>query len=91
MVFNMFTENIPKLDLHGESSDIARVLIKNFIYENHLLKIPKVIIVHGKGDGILKKETHNSLKNNKYVSKYYINMFNTGSTIAELYDNIDRK
>ena len=87
----MFDENIPKLDLHGESSDIAKVLIKNFIYENSLLKIPKVIIVHGKGTGILKKETHNALKNNKLVSKYYVNMFNDGSTVVELYNIIDRK
>ena len=87
---DMLNNNIPILDLHGESRDIARVLIKNFIRDNYKLRIPKVMIVHGIGTGILKKETHDFLKKSKLVSKYYIDMFNVGTTIVELHYNIDK-
>ena len=34
---------IPTLDLHGESSDIARVLIQSFIKENMKLRLRKLL------------------------------------------------
>lgn len=86
----MLNNNIPVLDLHGESRDIARVLIKNFIRDNHKLRAQKVMIVHGIGTGIIRKETHDFLKKSKLVSKYYTDMFNAGATIVELHYNIDK-
>lgn len=76
--------NLPTLDLHGEYSDIARVLIETFINENIKLKKYNIAIIHGKGTGILKKTTHEVLKNNKNVLEYKIYYFNDGMTIAKL-------
>ena len=79
----MFT-NIPSLDLHGETSDTARILIEEFITDNLKLGNYKVLIIHGIGKGIIKKETHSVLRKDKRVEKFYIDFFNVGTTIVEL-------
>ena len=81
----LIRSNIPKLDLHGTSRDIARVLVNDFIYDNYKQKIRQVIIIHGIGTGILKNEVKQILKNNKYVANYKINNFNVGETIVEIH------
>ena len=75
---------IPTLDLHGEFSDIARVLINSFINENVKLKNEYIAIIHGKGTGIIKKTTHEILNHNKNVSEYKLYWFNDGMTIVKL-------
>ena len=77
-------KNLPTLDLHGETKDIAKVLINEFIEDNYKMKNTKVIIIHGVGTKTLLKETQNTLKNNKYVLEYKIDNFNTGQTIVTL-------
>ena len=79
----MFT-SIPKLDLHGEYREIARILINEFVEDNYKIGNKKIAIIHGIGKGIIKKEVLNTLKKNKKVGKYYINFFNVGETIVEL-------
>ena len=81
---NKFVDNVPKLDLHGESSDTARVMINDFINDNIKLKNEIIVIVHGIGTGILKNTTHNILKMNKNVLEYQIDFYNNGSTIVRL-------
>ena len=44
---DVFIDSLPTLDLHGETRDSARVLIKEFIYDNYVLKNEKVVIIHG--------------------------------------------
>ena len=83
-VNNIFTKNLPSLDLHGETRDTARVLINDFIKENIKLKKDKIVIIHGIGTGILRKETQNILKNNKNVIEYGLDFMNEGSTIVRL-------
>lgn len=83
-VNNIFTKNLPSLDLHGETRDTARVLINDFINENIKLKNDKFVIIHGIGTGILKKETQKILKNNKKVIEYGIDFMNEGSTIVRI-------
>lgn len=80
----MITNNTPILDLHGESVDIAKVLINDFIRDNYKMKIKQVIIVHGIGTKKLLKATQESLKKNKYVENYKINNFNIGETIVNI-------
>lgn len=75
---------LPTLDLHGESSDISRVFINDFIKENIILKNKYIVIIHGKGAGILKRTTHEVLKHNKNVLDYKIWIFNDGETVAKL-------
>ena len=83
-VNNIFTKNLPSLDLHGETRDTARVLINDFIKENIKLINDKFVIIHGIGTGVLKKETQNILRNNKKVIEFGIDFMNEGSTIVRI-------
>ena len=82
----MFYNNIPSIDLHGETRDSARVLVMEFINDNIKLKNEKVLIIHGIGSGTLKNEVHKNL--NKKVKSYKLDNFNSGCTVVEL--NIDK-
>ena len=84
----MFYNNIPSIDLHGETRDSARVLVMEFINDNIKLKNEKVLINHGIGSGALKNEVHKNLKINKKVKSYKLDNFNSGCTVVEL--NIDK-
>ena len=81
----MIRSNVPTLDLHGETKEIARVLVNEFVNDNYKLKKDMIVIIHGIGAGISKQEVHSTLKSNKYVGKYYLDNFNIGCTIVELY------
>lgn len=81
---DVFINNIPTLDLHGEIRDSARVLVKEFIEDNYKLKNNKILIVHGIGKGIIKDEVYKILKTNKFVEDYHVNMFNLGCTVVHL-------
>ena len=80
-----FTCNLPHLDIHGETSATCVAPINSFIKDNLHLRKKKFVIVHGKGKGILKKATHDLLKKNKNIKKYYIDGMNDGQTIVETY------
>lgn len=79
-----FTIRFPRLDIHGETTKTCIAVINSFIKDNLKLKEKNIIIIHGKGTGALRKATHNCLKTNKKVLKYYINGLNDGETIIEL-------
>lgn len=76
--------NCPSLDLHGESSDYARIAINDFVFDNYKMKYETIVIIHGIGSGILKKTTQETLRYNKYVESYKIDNFNDGQTIVKL-------
>lgn len=79
-----FTYILPKLDIHGETESTCVFIINSFINDNIKLKNRKIVIIHGKGRGILKRKTHELLKHNKNVIKYYIDGMNEGQTIVEI-------
>ena len=58
---DVFINNLPTLDLHGETRDSSRVLVKEFIEDNYVLRNKKVLIIHGVGKGIVKDETYKVL------------------------------
>lgn len=74
----------PKLDVHGETRDTIYTVLKEFVMDNIKLKNKVIIIVHGKGTGILKKEIHYYLKKMKEVKNYHLDVWNQGVTIIEL-------
>lgn len=74
----------PKLDIHGETRDTVYTVVKSFINDNIKLKNSVIIIVHGKGAGILKQEVHYYLKKMKEVKHYHLDYWNEGITIVEL-------
>ena len=80
-----FTYRLPHLDIHGETSATCVAPINEFINDNIKLKNDKIVIVHGKGSGTLRKTTHDILKKHKNVAKYYIDGMNDGQTIIELF------
>ena len=79
---DIFINSLPTLDLHGETRDSSRVLVKEFIYDNYSLKNNKVVIIHGVGKGIVKDEVYKCLKTNKYVENFHLNHFNQGCTLV---------
>ena len=81
---NPFLYNIDSLDVHGYDRYGAVAMIKNFIDNECKIESKKIVIVHGKGDGILRKAAHNYLKNDKRVLEYKLDIFNDGQTIVIL-------
>ena len=76
--------NLPNIDLHGIDRDYAKILVRDFINDQVLLKEDRIIIIHGIGKGIVKKAVHEELKNNKFVKDYKLDNFNSGCTIVDL-------
>lgn len=79
-----FTFRFPRIDIHGETTLTCVAVIQAFIRENVKLKNRSVIIIHGKGTGALRKATHELLRTNKDVLRFYIDGLNDGQTIVEL-------
>ena len=79
-----FYNNLPTIDLHGETKDISKILVKDFIYDNYKLKNEYIVLIHGMGKGIVKKGIYEELKINKYVKEYKQDNFNPGVTIVKL-------
>ncbi len=84
MSYNPFLSILPTIDLHGYNRDMVKYVVTDFINDNIKLGNKKIVIVHGKGEGIVKEELHFILKNDKRVKRYYLDMFNIGETIIEL-------
>lgn len=84
IIVDPFTFHFPHLDIHGETSATCIAVINSFIRQNIILKKKTIVIIHGKGSGVLRKATHEHLKRHKNVSKYYIDGMNDGQTIVEL-------
>ena len=80
----VFINNLPSIDLHGYTRDFAIIAIKEFINDNVQMKNEFIVIVHGKGTGILKETCLNVLKKNKYVKDYKIWYLNDGCTVVQL-------
>ena len=80
----IFTENLPKLDLHGLDRETARVLVNDFIRDNQKMKNEIIIIIHGIGTGIIRKTVSETLRKNKNVIEFKTLYNNLGSTIAKI-------
>lgn len=80
----IFTNSLPKLDLHGYDRDTAVVLLNSFINDNKAQGINLFVVIHGVGAGILRKATHQYLSRNREVIGYKLDNFNVGCTIVEI-------
>lgn len=80
----IFTENLPKLDLHGLDRETARVLVNDFIRDNQKMKNEIIIIIHGIGTGIIRKTVSETLRKNKNVIEFKTLYNNLGSTIVKI-------
>ena len=79
-----FLYNLPHLDLHGYDRTGAEAMVKMFIDENLRIDNKKIVIVHGRGSGILKTSVHDYLKKDKRVLDFKTNNYNDGETIVNL-------
>lgn len=82
--YNPFFNILPSIDLHGFNRDMVKAVLYEFIDDNYKLGNKKIIVIHGKGTGVIKNEVHRLLNINKKVNTYYLDAFNIGETIIEL-------
>lgn len=80
----IFPDIYPSIDLHGLDRMYAKLKVNEFINDNLKLKKEIIVIVHGRGTGILKNAVHETLKNNKNVLEYKTHYNNLGCTIVKL-------
>ena len=74
MIDDIFLKNLPTIDLHGYDRDSARVKVEDFIKENVIMRNNKIVIIHGIGEGIVKKSIHEVLKKSHWVEKFEIDI-----------------
>ena len=84
MKTDIFLNRYPSIDLHGYDRNSARMMVNDFVAENIFLKQEMVVIIHGIGTGIVKKEVHETLRINKNVIEYKTDNFNSGCTVVKL-------
>lgn len=83
-IVNPFIDFLPKIDLHGMDRICAKIATEEFINDSVKLRNRQIVIIHGRGEGILKDEVYKCLKRNKYVIDYKLDGFNIGCTIVNL-------
>ena len=81
---HLYENQYSKLDLHGEYVVTAYTVVHNFITDQIKLKEEYLILIHGKGTGVLKKEVHQILKQDPRVLDFHLDPFNLGQTIVHL-------
>ena len=86
---DIFLKNLPSIDLHGYDTETARVATNDFINDNIILKNSRVLIIHGKGKGLVKNSVHETLSHRKEVKMFHTDCFNNGCTIVHL--NVDKQ
>lgn len=87
MINNIFYNNLDFIDLHGYDMDSARVAIVDFISDSYTLGRNKVVIIHGIGEGKVRKIVHEELDRNKLVKSYKLDNENVGLTIVDMVVN----
>ncbi len=79
-----FTYYYEKVDLHGMTKVEAIIKVNEIITDCIKLKKYDIMIVHGKGTGVIKKEIHEYLKKDRRILSYKIDNFNDGVTLVKL-------
>lgn len=74
------------IDLHGLRAEVAEQALYKFINEMIRKHSKKALVIHGKGSGVLKEVTEDCLRQNGYVSRYYMASLEhggSGATVVE--------
>ena len=66
-IYDVFLEQLPKIDLHGYDRESARVMVNDFIDEAIKMNYSRVVIIHGIGSGIVKDSVHQTLFKRKDI------------------------
>lgn len=78
---------VPRLHLRGKYREDILPMLERFIYDAVCYDIKQVTIVHGKGQGILRRAVAEFLKGNRQVASFRLGGTGEGGdgvTIAEL-------
>ena len=86
-----FTYSYPSIDLHGEDRVGAITLVNNFINDCIRIKSYDIIIIHGRGSGVLKQSIHDYLKHDKRVISFKQDNINDGVTIVKIKEDLWKK
>ncbi len=76
----MMLKSYPSIDVHGETRDTVIYLINQFLKDNVIMNKRNVVIIHGKGEGILRKAVHEILKKSPLVEEFHLDGMNLGAT-----------
>lgn len=79
-IIDPFTDYLPKIDVHGCDRDYTIYKLNELIEDNLKLRNYHIVIIHGKGQNILKDEIHSYLKKDKRVASFNLNPLNIGMT-----------
>ncbi|MBP3841163.1 MAG: Smr/MutS family protein [Bacilli bacterium] len=80
----MILSSYPVIDLHGFDRDYAVYKVNEFIDDNLRSKKYTIVIIHGIGEGILRKAVQEFLRKNKKVESFNVDVINSGSTVVKL-------
>ncbi len=79
-----FIDIYPSIDLHGYDRVYAVMKTREFVEENYALNNKKMVVIHGIGEGILRREIHLYLSKEKKVISFKLDNNNLGVTIVEI-------
>ncbi len=79
-----FIANYPTIDIHGYDRFYAVLKVKEFLYDCYKSHIFNLIVIHGKGEFILKKAVHEYLNKEKLVIEFKTHNLNEGITVIKL-------
>ncbi|BAT71707.1 DNA mismatch repair protein MutS2 [Thermosulfidibacter takaii ABI70S6] len=77
----------PELNIVGKRVDDALPELERFLNDGYLLGMRELRVVHGKGEGILKRAVHEYLREHPLVKAFYLadeNKGGSGVTLVEL-------
>ena len=77
----------PTLNVQGQNLDDALANVEKYLDDAFMAHLEEVTIIHGRGEGILKKGIHNMLKRHKQVKDFRKGSYNEGGegvTIVKL-------
>ena len=89
-IIDPFIDFLPSIDLHGMDRVCARIKTEEFINDSIKLKNKRVVIIHGIGSGILRKEIADYLRHDKRVKEYKLDFMNPGCTVISLEDKLTK-
>ena len=81
---NPFLNILPQIDVHGHTRDTVLIPIDEFINDNLKMGKYKLAIIHGIGEGVLRKTINIHFRRDKRIKAIYLSDLNVGITIIEL-------
>ena len=69
-----------EVNLIGMTADEAMSVLDKYLDDAYLAHLEQVRVVHGRGAGILRKATHEKLRQTSYVKEYHLGEYGEGDS-----------